>query len=225
MNTRFFNVHSHRKPGSRQEFVCRNAFHFLSSEALKQFPYPVSVGVHPWHAAQFNEVVLEKLRECAEAPQVLAIGETGLDRRNGPALEIQMASWEAHFHLAQQTQLPLIVHCVRAWQDILPLVSRSEVPVLLHDFRGNEEVLKSFLRFPLVFFSFGRSLILSPDVQGVVKLVPEDHLLLETDNAVFTIEEIYLKATGILGKSLDEIQVQMKKNALAFFGAKALAFF
>lgn len=225
MNARFFNVHCHRKPGSADEFVCRNAFHFLSAASLKKLPYPVSVGVHPWHAAQFSEAVWQRLRECTNLPQVLAIGETGIDRRKGPALEIQMLSWEAHFRLAQETGLPLVLHCVRAWQDVLPLVSRSQVPVLLHDFRGNEEVLKSFLRFPKVFFSFGKSLMLSSEAQQILKLVPEDRLLPETDNSSYKIQEVYLKAAGIIGKSPEEIGAQMKKNALAFFGAKALAFF
>ena len=168
MNARFFNVHSHRKPGSPDEFVCRNAFHFLSAASVKMLPYPVSVGVHPWHAAQFSNDEMETLRQCTGLPQVLAIGETGIDRRKGPALDIQMASWEAHFRLAQETGLPLIVHCVRAWQDVLPLIFRSEVAVLLHDFRGNEEVLNSFLRFPKVFFSFGKSLMLSSDAGRIM---------------------------------------------------------
>jgi TatD DNase family protein len=225
MITRFFNVHSHRKPGMAGEFVCRNAFHFLSAASIAKLSYAVSVGVHPWHAAQFSEEVLQRLRQCGRLPQVLAIGETGIDRRKGPPLEIQMLSWEAHFRLAQEMQLPLLLHCVRAWQDVLPLVSKTEVPLLLHDFRGNEEVLKSFLGMPKVFFSFGKSLMLSSDAQRIVKLVPEERLLLETDNSAFTIEEIYLKAAGIIGKSPNEIGAQLKKNALAFFGAKALAFF
>jgi len=225
MSASFFNAHNHRKPRNAEEFACRNAFHFLSETSVKKLPYPVSVGVHPWHAAQFNEAVLEDLRKCVSLPQVLAIGETGLDRRKGPDFEIQKLCWEKHIMLANETGLPLIVHCVKAWQDIFPLVSQSGVPVLLHDFRGNETILKQFLKLPHVFFSFGKSLLTSPTAQTIFCLVPDDRFLLETDSAAISIESVYEKAGSLRTWNGGNFSDMVKKNTLAFFGAKALAFF
>jgi TatD DNase family protein len=225
MSASFFNAHSHRKPQNAEEFACRNAFHFLSPETLKELPYPVSVGVHPWHAAQFKEAVLENLRKCVSLPNVLAIGECGLDRSNGPTLEIQMSSWENQFRLAQESGLPLIVHCVKAWQDIFPLVSQSGVPVLLHDFRGNETIQKQFLKLPHVYFSFGKSLLTSHTAQAIFSLVPGDRFLLETDSAAISITSVYEKAESLSTVQGRFFSDSVKKNALAFFGEKALAFF
>ena len=127
--------------------------------------------------------------------------------------------------LANETGLPLIVHCVKAWQDIFPSVSQSGVPVLLHDFRGNETILKQFLKLPHVFFSFGKSLLSSHTAQKIFCLVPDDRFLLETDSAAISIASVYEKAerlSAVKGRFFSDM---VKKNALAFFGAKALAFF
>ena len=221
----FFNAHSHRKPQSGSEFVCRNAYHFLSAKSIGKLPYALSVGIHPWHALAFKPEKVENLRTLASVPQVLAIGECGLDRRKGPPLSVQLPCWEAQFFLAQELRLPLILHCVRAWQDLLPLCRVSEVPMLFHDFRGNSSVLEAFLPLPHVFFSFGKNLMNPGKAREVFCRVPEERFLLETDNSSLRIESLYQKAAGLRELSPEKFQVQMKKNTVAFFGEKALAFF
>ena len=127
--------------------------------------------------------------------------------------------------LANETGLPLIVHCVKAWQDIFPLVSESTVPVMLHDFRGNETILKQFLNLPHVFFSFGKSLLSSPTAQAIFCLVPGDRFLLESDSAAISIASVYEKAESLRAQNGPFFSDMVKKNTLAFFGEKALAFF
>ncbi len=225
MSVRYFNVHSHRKARNPAEFTCRNAYHFLCEKSISVLHYPVSVGMHPWHAGQFSPEVISRLRWMALAPQVLAIGEAGLDKRNGPAIEIQLACWQPQFELAQELGLPLVVHCVRAWQEIIPFLRRSFVPVLLHDFRGNVQVLESLLPLKKLFFSFGKSLLESQQSRDLFVRIDPDRILLETDQSCIPIAEIYQDAALLSGMSTTNFEQQMKKNCLAFFREKALPFF
>lgn len=225
MKVRFFNVHSHLKAQIPEEFVCRNAYHFLSNHSLDCIDYPVSLGIHPWHAHFFSDQLLEKIRQLAGNPKVLALGEAGIDKRHGPEQSIQMICWEAQWKLAQELKMPLIVHCVRAWQEMIPFLRSSTVPVLLHDFRGNEGVLRSLLPLAQVYFSFGRSLFQSPKSREVFCCIPKNRILLETDQATISIAAVYEQASLLSGMQTEEFICQMKKNSIAFFGEKALPFF
>lgn len=181
--------------------------------------------MHPWQAGQFSPEVIFRLRQMTFHSQVLAIGEVGLDKRNGPAIEIQLACWQPQFELAQELGLPLVVHCVRAWQEIIPFLRRSFVPVLLHDFRGNRHVLQSLLPLERLFFSFGKSLLQSQQSRDVFVRIDSERILLETDQSSIPIAEIYQEAALLSGISATDFEQQMKKNCLAFFGEKALPFF
>lgn len=221
----YLNVHSHRKALKKDEVVCRNAFHFLEPDAIKKLPYPVSVGIHPWHSEECKKFSERKLSELLLLPNVLALGEAGLDRVNGPLMQIQMACWEMQFDLAQHHKTPIIVHCVRAFQDIFPFCRRTKVPILLHDFRGNEQILQQFLPLELVYFSFGKSLFKTKNMEEVFKKIPANRLLLESDASAIPIEDIFKKAAQLRNQGLAELCEQMKKNGHLFFGEKSLAFF
>lgn len=225
MQQQFINAHSHRKPGNPGEFVCRNAYHKLSENTLRQISYPVSVGVHPWHADEFSKELLAKLHRMACLPLVIALGEAGLDKRKGPAADLQMECWKAQFALAQETGLPLIVHCVRAWEEMRPFVRSTQVPMMFHDFRGSPQTMESFSGKEGIYFSFGRSLLHSDRCRHTFIRVPDDRILMETDQADVGIQAVYRAAAELRESGLDKIQEQVKKNALAFFGEKALPFF
>ena len=82
-----------------------------------------SVGVHPW-ALQQGEVrqeTWEKLREAAVHPQVLAVGEAGLDRLVQVPMKLQEAVFARQAELAGEAGKPLIVHLVRAVDELLRL--------------------------------------------------------------------------------------------------------
>ena len=221
----YLNAHSHRKALKKDEIVCRNAFHFLNADSIRQLAYPVSVGIHPWHSSECGENSESKLSELLHLPNVLALGEAGLDRVNGPLMQIQLECWEMQFQLAHRLKMPIIVHCARAWQDIFPFCKCSEVPILLHDFRGNEQILQQFLPLEMVYFSFGNSLIKTKSTEFVFKKIPSNRLLLESDASAIQIEDVFKKAALIRNQGLPELCEQMKKNGHLFFGEKSLAFF
>lgn len=101
-----------------------------------------SVGVHPWEADANVDWV--QLREAAEKPQVVAIGEVGLDALRGPDLPIQERTFIRQALLAEELGKPLIIHCVRAYGRLLEL--RRELQPkqtwLVHGFRGKPELAR-----------------------------------------------------------------------------------
>jgi len=221
----FINAHSHKKAQSLEEWVCRNAFHFLGTESLKKLGYPVSVGWHPWFSDRFTSDSENALASFLKAENVVAIGVTGLDRSVDVPFSVQMSAWTSHYNLAQTHRLPLIIHCVKAYYDLVPFCKRSSVPMLFHGYRGNQEITQTLLDCEPVWFSFGKDLLSRPQSRTVFAEIPVSRILLETDNSGLPIARIYEEAGALLDLSLDDLQTEMKKNALRFFGEKALALF
>ena len=147
-----------------------------------------SVGFHPWHAIEkLNDEDFELLERCARHRQVLAIGETGMDRTRGAELDIQAAVFVRHLQLAHDLGKPVVTHCVRAAQDILAARSRAhldDVPLIIHGMRSNAHVARTLLD-GCCYLSFGSRF--NPEA---VNATPPDRLLIETDEAPVTILEV-----------------------------------
>ena len=96
---------------------CLQAEHaIINADACRFFPQAgkcYSVGVHPWLAEQDAAAQWERVQALAAHPQVVAIGETGLDSLRGAPLAAQMLLFEHHFALANQVGKPLVVHLVQ----------------------------------------------------------------------------------------------------------------
>ena len=79
-----------------------------------------SVGFHPWHdVGLLTPEDFDLLERCVCHPQVLAIGETGIDHLRGDAVPIQANAFVRHLRLAHELNKPVVAHCVKAAQDIL----------------------------------------------------------------------------------------------------------
>ena len=140
-----------------------------------------SVGFHPWDiVASLTDSDFDLLRQCATHPQVLAIGETGMDRLRGGDLLAQEATFVRHLQLARDLGKPVIVHNVRATRDILDARHRAcldDVTLVIHGFRGNANVARTLL-------DAGCHLSYGPRFNpGAVRATPQDRLLIETDDS------------------------------------------
>lgn len=138
--------------------------------------YRYSVAIHPWHTAEGD---FDYVLALAQSPQVVAIGETGLDKLRGPSLEKQTELFVRHAHLAQQLGKPLIIHAVRTFPELIRLKRelRPSVPWIIHGFRGNATLARELLRHGF-YLSYGTRN--NPDA---VAATPRDRRLIETDEA------------------------------------------
>lgn len=202
-------IHTHRLP------------HTLGEAIVNCYPAtfaPVaggwySVGIHPWHipdAAVTSAVryEMEALVPLAEHPQVLAVGEAGLDKLAGTPAAVQAEVFEFQARLSMQLGKPLIVHLVKAVDELLRLKRqmRPDNPWIIHGFRGKAALAEEYLRHGF-YLSFGEKYR-----EEALRAVPSCRLFLETDESGVPVTELYRRAAEIRGASLTEFTAAMQEN-------------
>lgn len=195
-----------------------------------------SVGTHPHHAKDFTDTTPEDLMARAVDDKVVAIGETGLDFHYGYSPEAeQVASFRTHIRAARETGLPLIVHTREAddlTADILEEeYAKGEFPVLLHCYTGGPDLCQRGLALGAYLSVSGiLSFKSARDVRAVIKDVPMDRVILETDCPYLTPmpyrgrrnEPAYLPYVAdalaeLHGLSRAEVGAMCEANALRLF--------
>lgn len=173
--------------------------HFLCvSVTLEEYPamlmlvegiddVSVSVGVHPNHYDEQAPTV-EELLQLAQHPQVVAIGETGLDyfRGGGKHKETQQAFLRTHIAAAKQSQKPLIIHTREAREDTIAVLreeSADQAGGVLHCFTEDWAMAKKGLDLGFYISLSGIVTFNSAkELQEIAKKIPADRLLIETDS-------------------------------------------
>ena len=146
-----------------------------------------SVGVHPHHSKDFLDLSVEQLVQLSKREKVVAIGETGLDFHYGYSAEDeQIASFRKHIAAARETGLPLIIHTRNADEltgDILEEEYRSgHFLPLLHCYTAGHELLERGLALGAYVSASGIiTFKKANDVRDVIKKVPLDRIIVETD--------------------------------------------
>lgn len=146
-----------------------------------------TAGFHPHVANTCSESSFKAITELCREPQVVAVGETGLDyNRNFSAKADQLAVFEQHLELASIVQKPLFLHQRDAHEDFYRLLEKYRSKVcggVVHCFTDNETALKDYLELDMYIGITGwvcdeRR---GADLQTLVPLIPMDKLLIETD--------------------------------------------
>jgi len=143
-----------------------------------------AVGIHPHDAAQCDADALATLRELAQQPRVVAIGEIGLDfYRDLSPREAQYAAFHAQMQLAQSLGLPVILHCRDAYDELLGVLAEyPTVQGVLHCFSGTAAHAQRGLELGYYLGIGGVITFKSAEpLRAIVQSVPRDRLLLETD--------------------------------------------
>ncbi|MCS6831156.1 MAG: TatD family hydrolase [Armatimonadota bacterium] len=142
-----------------------------------------SVGVHPHDAAQCTQDALSLLQQRALQPQVAAIGEIGLDYyRNLSPKNVQQQAFERQIQIASQLNLPVIIHCRNAYDDLLDILSRHPLPGVLHCFSGELHHARRAVEMGWYLGIGGVATFKNAhSLREVVQQTPLERLLLETD--------------------------------------------
>ena len=144
-----------------------------------------TVGMHPHDAKDLHDETMHIFRDLAAHPKVLALGEMGLDYyRNLSPRPIQKAAFERQLDLAEELDLPIVIHNREAYHDILPILQarRGRVRGVMHCFSGDVEIMHQSLALGF-HIGIGGPVTYrrSNALQEVVQKVPADALLVETD--------------------------------------------
>jgi len=100
-----------------------------------------SAGVHPHDAVQLTREAVAELRGLLARPEVVAVGETGLDYyRDHSPRAVQLAAFATHVRLARELDLALVVHCRDAFEDVVAVLEGEGAPerVVFHCFTGDD---------------------------------------------------------------------------------------
>lgn len=147
-----------------------------------------SVGVHPHEAENEPDVALAALLSRAQHPKVVGIGETGLDYYydNAPRA-MQIVNFKTHIAAARESQLPIIIHTRDADDDCIDILrdemKKGAFPGLIHCFTASQRLADAVLDMGLSISISGIVTFKNAtELRDVVKTIPLDRLLVETDS-------------------------------------------
>ncbi|MBC2605648.1 TatD family hydrolase [Pelagicoccus albus] len=205
-----------------------------------------SFGLHPWRvneaSGRWKESMLERLDQFPQA----GVGEIGLDRWiQGYDLEKQEEAFVWQLRIAAERNLPVSIHCLKAWGWMLEVLQRVELPsrgFLLHSYGGSSEMVEAFADLGAYFsvsayFAFERK----AKQRDAFRKVPLDRLLIETDapdmkgpdqyvsetleaditlNSPLNIVGVYEFSADLLEVPLEDLKQKVGTNYCRFFGIK-----
>lgn len=165
-----------------------------------------SWGIHPCNApvAQWQP----RLEGC------IAIGECGLDHLCGVPARMQERLFLRHVALSEDARMPLIVHCVRAYEEVMAIHRRLRPaqPWMVHGFRGKPSVLNRLLDEGL-YVSFG---VLFNEES--VRACPAERLLVETDDRLVAVDTVYEAIASVRGIQTADLAACMQRNHARLYG-------
>jgi TatD DNase family protein len=193
------------------------------------------VGTHPHDAATYTEEIGARYREMAKEPEVVAIGEFGLDyfRMLSPR-DVQRAVFVAHLELARAYNLPCIIHVRDSHDDVIELLRAHGQGLcgVFHCFSGDVAQAGECLAFEGFMLSFAGPLTRQGNaLPDVARMAPLERMLVETDspylvpqplrakrNEPLFVKYVAEKLAEIRGMTLEEIACITTANAVRLFG-------
>lgn len=218
----YYNIHTHCFPAGREEDVF-TLYNTAPEDFLLLPSLPpncgVSVGIHPWRldSKEDWEDTLLQMGSLLSRKEVMAVGECGLDGNVPVPLPVQLKWFRAQTELAEATSRPVIIHCVKAYNDLIR--ARKEwhprQPWIIHGFRGKPELGAELIRH-----GFYLSLGLHFNRQLCTQVSPE-YLFLETDDSPVSVRRVYEEAAEVWNISAGVLQRQIGSNFnLLFAGSR-----
>jgi TatD DNase family protein len=178
-----------------------------------------SCGVHPWYSDD-AEPQLKFLKEIANDPRIVAIGEAGLDKLKGPDLATQQQIFVQQIELSEQLQKPLIIHCVKAWDELAALKKKHKPaqPWIIHGYRGKAEQARQLAALGFM-FSIGDKFH-----ADALRTIPINCLFCETDESDLEIEYIYARIAEALDMKTEDFAEQIAANVKRVFPLMAAGY-
>lgn len=210
MEPEFIDIHTHSESSHRMSIINLYPVEDHSGSKNKLF----SIGLHPWFIDIKNyKSKLSIVSSRSEDNLCSAIGETGLDKLAKTDYKLQKEVFENHIEIAQKVKKPIIIHCVRAFDDLIDIkrVTCSEIPWIVHGFNSKISVAERLISEGIK-FSFGKALINeNSNASKCLSIVPVDSFFLETDDGDLSIEVVYQYA-AIIKKISKECLLDMVLN-------------
>lgn len=196
-----------------------------------------TAGVHPHAVGEAAPGDLDRVREVATTrPEVVAIGETGLDYfyDNAPRAE-QRASFDAHLALGFELGLPVVVHAREADADIAAALRGAPAGTMgvLHCFTGGDLAFAAAMDAGWYVSASGIASFKSFGAAELLRAVPDDRLLIETDapylapvplrgrrNEPANVVHVAAAVAGLLDRTVEDVARASTQNACRLYGVE-----
>lgn len=208
-----------------------------ASELAEKYPHMYfTVGIHPHNVPDAKDSDLYKLMDLTKHDKCVAWGETGLDYHyDQTKKDIQKAFFKKQIDIANQLGMPLVLHLRDAYGDANEIISayshKMNNGVLLHCYSGSMELARDMYNKLDFYYSFGGAITFNKNNKSeVLKVIPEDRLMLETDCPYMTpvpyrgkrntpayLSLVRDKMAENLNKSPDYIEQITYRNLLRFY--------
>ena len=196
------------------------------------------VGIQPNCAHEAADTDWDEIVKLIDQPEVVAIGETGLDRYwDDCPFPIQEDYFDRHLRLSQERQIPFVVHMRECGDDVLRMLTaarqRCQLHGVMHSFTGDVELMLACVELGMM-ISFAGMVTFkkSDELRNVAARVPLDHLMIETDAPYLTPEPMRKQRRNepalvvhtahciadARGMAYEELAKATTKNAKQFFG-------
>jgi len=195
-----------------------------------------AVGIHPHEADGFDDKALKILKDLVRQPKVVAIGEIGLDYyKDYSSRDNQRKMFTALVSLSKECKLPLVIHNRNAKEEVLRILKEgSPLSGVVHCFSGDAPFLAECLDLGFhVSFTCNITYKKADDLRELVKKVPLDRLLLETDapflppqefrgrrNEPLYVEQLARQIGDLRNMALEDIANITTSNAKRLFNLK-----
>lgn len=178
-----------------------------------------SIGLHPWYIVPHRiDKMLEYVEKYIQQKNVIAVGEIGLDKIQ-PEYELQKEVFVKQLLIAEKYRKPVIIHCVRAFQDVMSILKlqKISVPVIFHGYNSNPQDAEKIAEKGY-YISFGKDILNDKsNAREIITEISPKNIFLETDDSDFVIREIYDKAAELLDTDLYDLKMQMYDNLKCCF--------
>ncbi len=198
-----------------------------------------TAGVHPHEARTWSADAAARVRELLTTPDVVAVGETGLDYHyeHSPR-DVQRAAFEAQLMIASDVAKPVVIHAREADADMAAILralggDRGTPVVVLHSFSSGDAVWDAGMAIGAYFSFSGMITFKNWTLTGRLAECPSDRLLVETDapylapvphrgrrNEPGFVRDVAERAAALRGESLDALAERTTENARRCFGAR-----
>lgn len=150
----------------------------------------VALGIHGLDAEHAYKTDFEKIKPLFENKKVVAVGEIGLDYHyEKESRNIQIECFKSHLSLANELNLPVIVHDREAHQDTFDLIKEYNSRGIIHCYSGSVEMAKEYIKLGL-YIGIGGAVTFknAKTIKEVAKIIPIENIVLETDCPYMTPE-------------------------------------
>lgn len=202
----YIDIHTHHQQVDKGTFQLQNII--IGKDTLPM--HPCSVGIHPWYINSDVEAQFALLEDSARHKNVLAVGECGLDKLCETDWKLQTDVFQRQIAIAESLQKPLIMHCVRAYQEVQKVLKRTTQPIVFHRFNKNIELAQQLLQQGY-YLSLGAE-ILRGKMDAHIRELPLEKIFLETDDKAISIIEIYAYFCTVRKINPIHLKEQIGKN-------------